>query len=128
MYHDLILVDDDKVILVILEKMIRKADPDITLSLFTSGREALDYLSIISEPKRSRYLLVDINLKDMSGWEFLNELEERKDNDSKVILMTSSVFSSNAETAKKYVPVVGFFEKPITFEKIHEIFELIKKD
>lgn len=128
MNPELILVDDDGVLLVILEKMIRKVNSDIKLTLFSSGKEALAYLSNNPKPLSSRFLMVDINLKDMSGWEFLNELETRKDNFSKVILITSSVSSSNSETAKKYVPVIGFFEKPITFEKIHQIFDLIKKD
>lgn len=128
MNPELILVDDDSVLLIVLEKMIRKVDPDIKLSLFSTGKEALAYLSDIPQPVNSRILILDINLKDMSGWELLNELEIRKDKFSKVILITSSVSSSNSETAKKYVPVIGFFEKPITFENIHQIFELIKKD
>lgn len=128
MNPELILVDDDSILLIVLEKMIRKVDPDIKLSMFSSGKEVLDYLSNFPKPVIPRFLLVDINLKDMSGWELLNELETRKDSYSKVILITSSVSSLNSETAKKYVSVIGFFEKPITFENIHQIFDLIKKD
>lgn len=128
MNPELILVDDDSILLIVLDKMIRKMDPDIKLRMFSSGKEVLDYLSNFPKPVIPRFLLVDINLKDMSGWELLNELETRKDNYSKVILITSSVSSLNSETAKKYVSVIGFFEKPITFENIHQIFDLIKKD
>lgn len=128
MNPELILVDDDSILLIVLDKMIRKVDPDIKLRMFSSGKEVLDYLSNFPKPVNPRFLLVDINLKDMSGWELLNELETRKDNYSKVILITSSVSSLNSETAKKYVSVIGFFEKPITFENIHQIFDLIKKD
>ncbi|RIW14983.1 response regulator [Algoriphagus lacus] len=125
MNSELILVDDDDVLLVIFEKMIHKVDPGIKLIPFNSGKKALSYLSTIPESGTNRYLLVDINLKDMSGWDFLNELVERKDKFSKVILITSSVNSSNPITAKKYVPVIGFFEKPLTFEIIHQILNLI---
>lgn len=128
MNSELILVDDDEVLLVILEKMIHKVNPDLPLKLFNAGHKALSYLSSLKSPETTRYLLVDINLKDMSGWDFLNELEIRKDKFSKVILITSSVSSSNPETAKKYVPVIGFFEKPITFENIHQIMDLIEKN
>jgi CheY-like chemotaxis protein len=108
-------VDDDEVLLVILEKMIHKVNPNLNLKLFNEGHKALGYLASIQNPDSNRYLLVDINMKDLSGWDFLNELQTRKDKFSKVILITSSVNSSNPETAKKYVPVIGFFEKPITF-------------
>ena len=112
MNPELILVDDDNVLLIVLQRMIRKVDPDIRLSMFSSGQEALAYLSHDPEPVNSRVLLVDINLKDISGWELLNELEARKDKFTKVILITSSVSSSNYETAKKYVPVIGFLKNP----------------
>lgn len=123
---ELILVDDDEVLLVILEKMIQKVNPSCNPRLFNSGFAALSYLNEYQNPKALRYLLVDINLKDMSGWDFLNELQTRKDQFSKVILITSSVNSSNPVIAKNYVPVIGFFEKPLTFDVIHQILKLIE--
>lgn len=35
--------------------------------------------------------MLDINLKDMSGWDFLKELESRNDQFSKLIIITSSL-------------------------------------
>lgn len=128
MNSELILVDDDKILLIILEKMIRIVNPDCQLTSFGSGDEALTYLSEKPEGEKSAFLMLDINLKDMSAWEFMDELIGKTANCPKIILMTSSVSSSNLERAKKYIPVIGFFEKPITIEIIHEIFELIKKD
>ncbi len=128
MNSELILVDDDEVLLVILEKMIQKVNPNLHLKLFSSGNAALNHLNNYQNSEAHPYLLVDINLKDMSGWDFLNQLQTRKDQFSKVILITSSVNSSNPVTAKKYLPVIGFFEKPITFEVIHQILELIEQN
>jgi DNA-binding NtrC family response regulator len=125
---ELILVDDDKVVLVVLEKMIHKVNAAINLTFISSGKETLAHLNSISGQVNSRFLMIDINLKDMSCWDILNELEARNDKCSKVILMTSSVSTSNTEIAKKYPSVIGFFEKPILFENIHQIFELIKKE
>jgi CheY-like chemotaxis protein len=70
--------------------------------------------------------MLDINLKDMSAWDFLDQLQQIAAPCPNVILMTSSVSSANQEKAKEYPQVIGFFEKPITFENIHQIFELIK--
>ena len=127
MAAELILVDDDKVLLVILEKMIRIVKPDHQLALFSSGKEALDYLTQGTDSDYEKYVLLDINLKDMSAWEFIKELEMETDTCPRVILMTSSVSTSNAERAKNYTPVIGFFEKPITFENIRQIFNLVEK-
>lgn len=125
MKSEIILVDDDEILLVILEKMFHKVSPDTKLRLFSSGREALDHLANSPNTGLNRFLLLDINLKDLSGWDFLNELEDRNDTDSKVMLMTSSVSAINSEFAKKYPSVIGFFEKPKTFEKIRRILEQI---
>ncbi len=127
MITELVLVDDDKVLLVILEKMIRIVNPSPRLSLFSSGKEALDYLSENPDSEKSKCLLLDINLRDMSAWEFIDELEKNAGPCPGIILITSSVSSSNSEKAKKYAPVIGFFEKPITFENIRQIFELAGK-
>lgn len=128
MNPEIILVDDDEVLLIILEKMFLKVRPEAKLTLFSSGKEALHHLATTTTASKKRFLLVDIHLKDLSGWDFLNELTERKDKLSKVILFTSSVSSSNWLTAKKYAPVIDFYEKPISFDKIRRIFELIQKD
>ncbi len=128
MNPEIILVDDDKVLLIILEKMFLKVNPDAKLTLFSSGKDALNYLANTQPNGKKRFLLVDIHLNDLSGWDFLNELMERKDEVSKVFLFTSSVSSTNFETAKKYPLVIDFFEKPISFGKIHNIFELIQRE
>lgn len=125
---ELILVDDDSVLLLILEKMIRRVNPNHPTASFSSGNEALNFLASNSDPNNPRFLLVDINLNDMSSWDFLSLLETRNLQFHKVILMTSSISSTNADRARKYPSVIGFFEKPITFENFHQIFEMIRKE
>lgn len=124
----LLIIDDDEVLLIILEKTIRKVNPNRDLLFFNSGRSALDYLKSTREPEKKRLLLVDLNLKDMSGWDFLKELESRNDQNSQVIIITSSVSSNNQEIAKKYSSVIGFFEKPITFDVINQIENIIESN
>lgn len=42
--------------------------------------------------------------------------------------MFSKINTVNLEKTKKYASVIGFFEKPISFDKIHRMFELIKQN
>lgn len=121
MSPQLLIIDDDEVLLMIIEKIFTKVNPERNLSLFSSGRSALDSLEELKFEQKTRFLMLDINLKDMSGWDFLKELESRNDQFSKVIMITSSVSQNNLETAKKYPSVIGFFEKPITFDVINQI-------
>jgi CheY-like chemotaxis protein len=127
MKTELILVDDDPVLLVMLQKMFSIVDPDLQLSPFHSGKEALAYLSGNHDTAYQKFILLDINLRDMSAWQFMNEFENVRKTCPSVILITSSVASANAEKAKNYAPVVGFFEKPITFQNIEQILKLVGK-
>lgn len=128
MKTEIILVDDDEVLLIILKKMFQKVSPDTNLILFSSGLDALTHIANSPTSGRGRFLLLDINLKGLSGWDVLNELIERSDESTKIFLITSSVSSSNAILAKKYKQVIGFFEKPITMEKIRKILNQIQEE
>ncbi|OOG76529.1 response regulator [Algoriphagus sp. A40] len=128
MNPELILVDDDSVLLLVLQKMIRRISPESQIDSFSSGKDALDFLTSNSDPTNPIFLLVDINLNDMSSWDFLSLLQTRNLQYHKIILMTSSISSSNSDLARKYPSVIGFFEKPITFENFHQIFEMIRKE
>ncbi|WP_297335007.1 response regulator [Algoriphagus sp.] len=122
---ELLLVDDDEVLLMILHRMFLKADPSLDIKEFKSGEQALQYLG--ENPKsENRFLLVDINLKDMTGWDFLSVIEKTKD-PSKIILITSSVDSTNHGLATRYPNVIKFFEKPITFSIIQVMLKSIQE-
>lgn len=122
----LLIIDDDEVLLMIMSKMFKKVNPERDLNLFSSGKSALDRLEELKVEENTRFLMLDINLKDMSGWDFLKELESRNDQFSKVIIITSSVSKHNQEIAKKYSSVIAFFEKPITFEVVNQIEKIIE--
>lgn len=128
MNPQLLIIDDDEVLLMILEKIIQKVNPHRNLRMYSSGRSALDFLEELKTEPMTRFLLLDINLKDMSGWDFLNELESRNDQFSKVIIITSSVSKINQELAKNYPSVLAFFEKPITFDVINQIEQIIESN
>lgn len=124
----LLIIDDDEVLLMIMSKMFKKVNPERDLNLFSSGKSALDRLEELKVEENTRFLMLDINLKDMSGWDFLKELESRNDRFSKVIIITSSVSKHNQEIAKKYSSIIDFFEKPITFDVINKIESIIESN
>lgn len=124
MENELIIVDDDRVLLVILEKMFVKVNPELSVLTFFNGQEALDYLKS-NKFKVVPFFLVDLFLKDMTGWEFLDKLEADGRFESKIILITSSVDSQNSVNSSKYKCITEFFEKPILLESIKKINRLI---
>jgi response regulator of citrate/malate metabolism len=125
MDSDLIIVDDDQILLVILKKMFDKVSPELKVLTFSNGNDALLHLKNFPFEKTPS-LLVDIYLNDMDGWEFLEEIDHDERFFSKVFLITSSVGSQDSINSQRYKSVGGFFEKPITFDKIKAISNLIE--
>ena len=92
MNKELIIIDDDDILLVILEKMFGKINPNLKISTFIKGSDALTFLKN-SEFNQPPTLLVDLHLKDLKDWDFLDKLETDDRFRSKVFIITSSVNS-----------------------------------
>jgi CheY-like chemotaxis protein len=124
----ILLVDDDEINNFISIKLIKKAllNTDITACL--NGKFAIDQLLEISHKDPAKlpdYILLDINMPIMNGWEFLEEYEKFKidpQHKTKIFIISSSVFSNDISKAKSYPLVKDFISKPLNIEKITELF------
>lgn len=124
MEENIIVIDDDAIALVILQKMIAVINPSLTVLTFEKGKEAIQYLHK-KKYKSPPYILADFHLKDIVGWELLEEIETIPEFDSKVFLISSSVSTDLPFRSQRYKSVAGFLEKPITFDMLRSINELI---
>lgn len=126
----ILLVDDDEINNFISIKLIKKAlvNSDITACL--NGKFAIDQLVKIRDTDPEElpdYILLDINMPIMNGWEFLEEYKRlRLDQAGKtrIYIISSSVFSNDINKAKSYSLVKDFVSKPLNIEKIRELFDI----
>src|SRR5476651_365814 len=125
----ILLVDDDEINNFISIKLIKKALLNTEITACLNGKFAIDQLWEIRSKDPSKlpdYILLDINMPIMNGWEFLDEYEKlnidpvRK---TKIFIISSSVFSNDISKAKSYPLVVDFVSKPLNVEKITDLFE-----
>jgi len=129
----ILLVDDDEINNFISIKLIKKAllNTDITACL--NGRFAIDQLLEIKQKdpeKLPDFILLDINMPIMNGWEFLeeyNKLNIDPEGKTKIFIISSSVFSNDISKAKSYPLVKDFISKPLNVEKINEVLGLSEK-
>lgn len=124
----ILLVDDDEINNFISIKLIKKAVENTAISACLNGRFAIDELVNIQKHDPSLlpdFILLDINMPIMNGWEFLDEYKRLNidpEGKSKIYIISSSVFSNDINKARSYPLVKNFISKPLSVEKIKEMF------
>jgi len=115
---NILIVDDDKMITLLHKVIVVKYKiSSNTPLLFSDGKMALEFLLSEYNPNENYLILLDINMPVLNGWEFLESVQpERFANKLFVIIVTSSVDSSDKQKAKTYPQVIGFLEKPLRAE------------
>ena len=125
----ILLIDDDEINNFISIKLIKKALSNAEISSCLNGKVAIEELiemQKISPEKLPDFILLDINMPIMNGWEFLDEykrLNVDSTGKSKIFIISSSVFSNDISRAKSYPLVKNFISKPLSVEKIREMLE-----
>lgn len=124
----ILLVDDDEINNFISIKLIKKALDNTSISSCLNGKFAIDQLVELQNNDPATlpdFILLDINMPIMNGWEFLDEykrLELDPLGKTKIYIISSSVFSNDINKAKSYPLVKNFISKPLSVDKIKEMF------
>lgn len=121
----IILIDDNRDDNFIHERAIRKISAESIIITKESGAEALAHLKSM-KCSHADLILLDINMPEMNGWEFLEEYS-KFDKDfqcqSIIIMLTTSDNEDDLAKAKTIEIVKDFITKPLTKEKMISICE-----
>ena len=128
---NLLLVDDDEIDVMTVQRAFKKNNFTNNLYIATNGIEALAMLRGNGNPpvvtSQRRLILLDLNMPKMGGIEFLREL--RKDPAIKaipvIVLTTSNEDKDKVEAYK--LNVAGYIVKPVTFSKFVEAVATLNK-
>ncbi|WP_316744847.1 response regulator [Pedobacter antarcticus] len=123
---NLLVIDDDDINIFIIKKIVEKTGYDAKMVAKTNGQLAIDYLKDLQQKNMSLpdLILIDINMPVLNGWEFLEVYEKLGIlQDSDMYMLSSSVYENDIEKAKTYKTVKGFISKPLSIERLVELFE-----
>ncbi|MFD1257925.1 response regulator [Mucilaginibacter terrae] len=128
----ILLVDDDEINNFISIKLIKKALIYTEITACLDGSYAINQLLELQKKDSNSlpdYILLDINMPIMNGWEFLDEYKRLNIDPlgkCKIFIISSSVFSNDINKAKSYDLVKDFISKPLNVDKIKELFAVEK--
>ena len=116
--NKILLVDDDSVFHMISQRIISNHSVACSTSVAINGLEAIKKLHL----EFFDYILLDINMPIMNGWQFLNALQASSlKAKSKIYMLSSSIDETDIITAKTHPLVHDFIEKPLSLDKVAEI-------
>ena len=123
MTRHIFLIDDDPICNFIHKNLIESNVENVQIDIFLDATSFLEFLTgqMSRDSGTSNYILLDINMPEMSGWDFLDEYSTSLKNVN-IYMVTSSFNKNDIERSKSYKFVKGYFTKPLNEEKLSEIF------
>lgn len=120
------MVDDNEIDLKINSKIITITKLFDEIIVCKSGLEGMDYLNkfIDSPEKLPNYILLDIQMPDMNGFDFLDcykRLPKQFINKCQVIMLSSSLDFGDIKRAEANPHVIKLLKKPLSPAELSEL-------
>ena len=113
---DIILIDDSAFDLFIYEKLLIKSGITRTVKSFNSAREALKYLVTEESRLPETVILLDLQMPDMNGFEFIEafgSVPESIKNKIRIFMLSSTIDSRDIEKARSSPDILDLLPKPL---------------
>jgi|CXWL01.1.fsa_nt_gi CheY-like chemotaxis protein len=111
MKNKILIVDDDRLNITLLQFGLR--DKGYEICLANDGREALKV--VVQE--KPNLIILDIQMPNMNGFEFMNELRETPDGKIPVIMLTANETMQDVFFMEG---VRGYLVKPVNMKLLEE--------
>ncbi|MGE0930675.1 response regulator [Peijinzhouia sedimentorum] len=108
---EVLIIDDDPINNLICEKILQIKGISSNSYSFTSASKALDFLAEI-EGETPAAILLDLNLPEIDGWQFLEKFQFLNIKTT-IFILTSSIDPRDKNRSEAYKDVKGFFTKPL---------------
>mgnify|MGYP001020660769 CR=1 FL=1 len=115
----ILIVDDNEIDILVAAKNLEMSGRFSSITIAKNGQEAADQFSDINAEVPD-YILLDINMPVMDGWEFLSLFEgyDLFGKQPKIFMLSSSIDSIDTERARSSSTIKQFISKPFNAQKV----------
>ncbi|MDT0646964.1 response regulator [Zunongwangia sp. F260] len=124
------VIDDDEIYQMIMKRVIGKADVFAKRQSFCNAQDALESFENLAHSLPD-LILLDINMPGIDGWQFIEEMREKRsgfEKETRIFIVTSSIAHSDYTKAKSYPEVCGFLSKPVDVAQIVNIARKLEEE
>lgn len=124
------VIDDDPIYQILINKIIKKSEIFSNVYSFKNGNDAFDTLtdSLKNDGNLPDFILLDINMPIMSGWEFMEAyglIKSAIDKQIIIYIVSSSIAAEDKNKSKTYPDILGYLSKPVS---INDLLLIISND
>lgn len=117
------LIDDQPIANFITRKLLEIEGYNENIHDFTNPVEAFQ---IVEKEQENALIFLDLNMPEMTGWEFLEEMQQ-KGIIHRIIILTSSTSELDQQKALDYPCVLEYMVKPLNKEKFELLSSYLKR-
>jgi CheY-like chemotaxis protein len=118
-----VLIEDDQAMNYYHQRLFVKQDFADEVLSYHSAKEALNGIKSLQQVTLL-YIFLDLNMPQMDGWHFIEELEKLKFDSNtqiKLFVLSSSVNPNDMMKAKQNSAVTDYLSKPLSIDTITNI-------
>jgi CheY-like chemotaxis protein len=121
--NTVLLIDDDNIQHYITKVTLKKINPSIELVSYLDAPAALKYIAALTNEDKPDFILLDLDMPLMDGWDFL-DIYKKHLLKSDIYIVSSSIDINDIKKSEEYKDVKQFISKPLNAEKINSILSL----
>jgi CheY-like chemotaxis protein len=121
--ESILIVDDDPTSNYICKYLLSTEFKKLQIKTFINPLDALNHIKE-KNCKQENLILLDLNMPEMNGYQFLDHIESIGV-DCPVVILTNSNNIIEKEYSKKHPHIKAFFKKPFSKNHINEIKEAV---